>query len=126
MEGHLTSISSLGQKDKAPAYSTLLRDTLSTPGSATVAADLHAFVDAVVNQDNLLVGRQILTEVVKFLADGAIADSDLKKAVVQDIVSIVLPKIVSYEEQVSKPPWIRNGALLLSGYRTQVAAGRYI
>ncbi|KAF9055317.1 hypothetical protein BDZ89DRAFT_1004149 [Hymenopellis radicata] len=100
MEGHLASISSLGQKDKAPAYSTLLRDTLSTPNTATVAADLHAFVDAVVNQDNLLVGRQILTEVVKFLADGAITDNDLKKAVVQDIVSIVLPKIVSYEEQV--------------------------
>lgn len=100
MDGHLSNISSLGQKDKAPAYSSLLRDTLSSPNDATVGADLHTFVDAVVAQDNLLVGRQILSEVVKFLADGAIKDGDLKKAVVEDIIGITLPKIVSYEEQV--------------------------
>lgn len=101
MDGHLANISSLGQKDKAPAYTSLLRDTLASPNEATVGADLHAFVDAVVNQDNLLVGRQILAEVVKALGDGAIKSAELKKVIVQDIIGITLPKLVSYEEQVS-------------------------
>ena len=100
MESQLASIGTLPQKDKGPAYSSLLRATLSSPNESTVSADLQTFVDAVVNQDNLLVGRQILSEVVKYLADGSIKDGDLKKTIVQDTLSAVLPKIISYEEQV--------------------------
>ena len=48
----------------------------------------------------LVVGRQVLSELVRILSEGAIKDSDLIKRVVEETLVIVQPRIVSYEEQV--------------------------
>ncbi|KAF8974531.1 hypothetical protein BDZ97DRAFT_1647133 [Flammula alnicola] len=102
MEAKLTQISSLSQKDKGPAFISLIPEILSQSGP-NVAKDLHTLVDTVVNQDSvgLVVGRQVLSELVKILGEGAIKDVDLRKRVVEDTLATVQPRIVSYEEQVN-------------------------
>ncbi|KAG7449171.1 uncharacterized protein BT62DRAFT_887959 [Guyanagaster necrorhizus] len=100
MEDKLAAIASLAQKDKAPALSSLLQGILSSQNQLSFTTDLHTFVEFVVNQDNLLIGRQILTDVVKALTHDSIRNHDLRKNAVEDTLAVVLPKIVSYEEQV--------------------------
>jgi len=102
MEAKLTQISALTQKDKGPAFIALIPEILSQSGQS-LAKDLHALVDTVVNQDSvgLVVGRQVLSELVKVLGEGTIADAELRKRVVEDTLVTVQPRIVSYEEQVS-------------------------
>ncbi|KAK0230731.1 hypothetical protein IW262DRAFT_1340082 [Armillaria fumosa] len=100
MEGKLAVIASLGQKDKAPTLSALLQEIISTQNRPSFTADLHTFVESLVNQDNLLIGRQILADVVKALTHAGIGNHDIRKNAVEDTLAVVLPKIVSYEEQV--------------------------
>ncbi|KDR83705.1 hypothetical protein GALMADRAFT_236048 [Galerina marginata CBS 339.88] len=102
MEAKLTQFSTLSQKDKGPAFISLIPEILSQSGPS-VAKDLHTLVDTVVNQDSvgLVVGRQVLSELVKILGEGAIKDVDLRKRVVEDTLATVQPRIVSYEEQVN-------------------------
>ncbi|KAF5322431.1 hypothetical protein D9619_000912 [Psilocybe cf. subviscida] len=102
MESKLAQISSLTQKDKGPAFIALISEILSSSGS-NVAKDLHTLVDTVVNQDSvgLVVGRQVLSELVKSLGEGVIQDADVRKRVVEDTLQTVQPRIVSYEEQVN-------------------------
>ena len=101
MEAKLNHISSLSQKDKGPAFISLILEILSQ-SDTEVSKDLHTLVDTVVNQDNvgLVVGRQVLSELVRILAEGAIKDLELRKRVVVDTLATVQPRIVSYEEQV--------------------------
>lgn len=102
MEAKFNQFSSLSQKDKGPAFISLISEILSQ-SDAEVSKDLHTLVDTVVNQDNvgLVVGRQVLSELVKVLGEGAIKDLELRKRVVVDTLATVQPRIVSYEEQVS-------------------------
>lgn len=102
MEARLSQISELSQKDKAPAFLSLLSEVLSRQDQATIAQDLHLLVDTVVNQESvgLVVGRQVLSELVKYLGEGSIRDADLRKRVVEDTLATAQPRIVSYEEQV--------------------------
>lgn len=101
MEKKLIQYSTLGQKDKGPAFISLIPQILAQPADSLVK-DLHTLVDTVVNQDSigLVVGRQVLSELVKVLAEGVIKDIDLRKRVVEDTLNTVQPRIVSYEEQV--------------------------
>ncbi len=101
MENKLAQYSTLGQKDKGPAFISLIPQILAQPAESLVK-DLHTLVDTVVNQDSvgLVVGRQVLSELVKVLAEGVIKDLDLRKLVVEDTLNTVQPRIVSYEEQV--------------------------
>lgn len=103
MDRQLAQFSSLSQKDKGPAFISLIPDILARPDPSIVVADLHTLVDTVVNQDNigLVVGRQVLSELVRILGEGTIKDLDLRKRVVEDTLATVQPRIVSYEEQVS-------------------------
>lgn len=103
MENKLAQFSSLSQKDKGPAYLSLLQDILSRSNPTTLVSDLHVLVDTVVNQDNvgLVVGRQVLSELVKILGESVIKDADLRKRIVEDTLATIQPRIVSYEEQVS-------------------------
>jgi COP9 signalosome complex subunit 4 len=105
MESKLAQFASLSQKDKAPAYLSLLPEILSRSNPSAVAADLRSLVDTVVNQESvgLVVGRQVLSELVKSLGNGAIKDNDLRKCIVEDTLATVQPRITSYEEQVSMP-----------------------
>lgn len=96
----MAQFASLGQKDKAPAYLSLLPEILSRSNASDIAKDLHSLVDAAVKEDNLVVGRQVLSELVKNLGSGAIKDSELRKRIVEDTLSTVQPRISSYEEQV--------------------------
>lgn len=103
MENKLAQIERLNQKDKGPAYVALFLEIFSGPNPSAIAADLHTLVDTVVNQDNvgLVVGRQVLSELVKVLGEGTVKDVELRKRIVQDTLTTIQPRIVSYEEQVS-------------------------
>jgi COP9 signalosome complex subunit 4 len=103
METKLAQFASLSQKDKAPAYLSLLPEILSRSNPSAIATDLHLLVDTVVNQESvgLVVGRQVLSELVKSLGGGTIKDSELRKRIVEDTLATVQPRITSYEEQVS-------------------------
>ncbi|KAF7301678.1 Constitutive photomorophogenic 8 [Mycena indigotica] len=100
MASKLNSISSLPQKEQAAGFIALSQEIFAGP-STSVASDIHALVETVVNTDavGLVVGRQVLSELVKVLGDGAVKDEDLYKSIVEDTLSIVQPRIVSYEEQ---------------------------
>ena len=103
MDRKLAQYSALNQKDKGPAFISLIPEILSRPNHDAIVADLHLLVDTVVNQDNvgLVVGRQVLSELVKTLGEGAVQDPELRKRLVNDTLAVVQPRIVSYEEQVS-------------------------
>ncbi|PPQ75130.1 hypothetical protein CVT26_012091 [Gymnopilus dilepis] len=96
MEAKLAQFSTLSQKDKGPAYISLIPQILAQPPE-TIAKDLHTLVDTVVNQDagGLVVGRQVLSELVKVLGEGAIKDVELRKRVVEDTLATVQPRIVN-------------------------------
>ncbi|KAH9943435.1 uncharacterized protein BXZ73DRAFT_40515 [Epithele typhae] len=102
MEGRLAQLAPLSQKDKASGYQTLFSELISRDDHANIAQDIHALVDNVVNQDvGLVIGRQILSELVKALSESVFKDATVKKAIVEDTLNIIRPRIVSYEEQVN-------------------------
>ncbi|XP_006460310.1 hypothetical protein AGABI2DRAFT_192055 [Agaricus bisporus var. bisporus H97] len=100
MESKLAQYSALPQKDKGLAFISLIPEVLA---QTDPARDIHTLVDTLINHDNvgLVVGRQVLSELVKVLGEGAIQDHDLRKRVVEETLATVLPRIVSYEEQVN-------------------------
>jgi len=102
MEAQVAQLASLSQKDKVSAYLSLLSQTLSRPDLSSAPADIHVIVDSAVNEASasLVVGRQVLAELVKNIESGAIKDHDLRKQVVQDTLAI-LERAASYEEQVN-------------------------
>lgn len=102
MDSKLAQYASLSQKDKAPAYLSLIPEILTRPDPSAIAADLHLVVDTVVNQESvgLVVGRQVLAELVKSLGAGAIKDTELRKRIVEDTLATIQPRLTSYEEQV--------------------------
>lgn len=99
MDAKLAQIAALGQKDKGQAYLALSQKVFSASDLPEFASDVHKLVDAIVNQDSVVVGRQVLAEVVKNLTQ--IQNTDFKKQLVQDTLDLVQPRIVSYEEQAS-------------------------
>lgn len=103
MNQQLQQLSALPQKDKAAGFTSLVHEIIARPDQSAVAQDIHALVDTVVNQDSvgLVVGRQVLSELVKILGEGAIKNPELRKAVVEDTLALIQPRIVSYEEQAS-------------------------
>jgi COP9 signalosome complex subunit 4 len=127
MESKLAQFSALSQKDKGPAFISLLPEIIARPNQSTVATDLRILVNTVVNQDNvgLVVGRQVLSELVKILGEGAIKDVELRKRVVEDTLATVQPRIVSYEEQaslqVSSTDSMIEGCLQVNSLRFQLA-----
>lgn len=102
MDSQLAHFVALNQKDKGPAFISLIPQIIALPDPSAVVSDLHTLVDTVVNQESvgLVVGRQVLSELVKILGEGAIENVELRKRVVEDILTTVQPRIVSYEEQV--------------------------
>lgn len=102
MDQKLAQLSTLNQKDKGPAYLSLLSSIFTPQGSNNIGHDLHVIVDHLINQDaGIIAGRQVLTELVKSLTSATIPDRDLRKAIVEDILSIIQTRATSYEEQVN-------------------------
>ena len=99
MDSKLAQISSLPQKDKGPAYVATVNEVLSRTDLSIIAADVHIIVETVL-QDNVVVGRQVLQELARALGENHIQDLELKKRIVEDTLSLVQPRLVSYEEQV--------------------------
>ena len=99
MDTKLAQVNALAQKDKLAAYQTLVNEVLSIPDSPSIVADVHALVEAVV-QDNVVIGRQILTTIGEQLGAGTAFNKSVKKQIVEDVLATVQPRLVSYEEQV--------------------------
>ncbi len=104
MENRLEQAAALGQKDKGPAFISLINEIISRPDQSAVAQDLHTLVAFVVNQESvgLVVGRQVLSELVRTIGEGSISDPEIRKRVAEDTISTAQPRIVSYEEQVRR------------------------
>ncbi|KAG9127632.1 hypothetical protein FRC07_011376 [Ceratobasidium sp. 392] len=96
----LSSISA--QKDKSTAYSELLQSILNQPQDQ-VSAALLTYVGLVVNRDQpgIVVARQVLSELVEALGKNKIEDRDARKKVIEDVLEILQPRLVSYEEQTA-------------------------
>jgi COP9 signalosome complex subunit 4 len=101
MDQKLAQLSVLNQKDKGTAYLSLLSTIFSPQGNANIAHDVHTLVDHLINQDaGIIAGRQVLTELIKGLNSTTIPDSERRKAIVEDVLSVVQSRATSYEEQV--------------------------
>ena len=83
-----------------PAMTTSARDILHHYfGYDSFRAQQEAIVETVI-QDNVVVGRQVLQELARALGEKQIQDVDVTKSIVEDTLSLVQPRLVSYEEQV--------------------------
>lgn len=127
MDQKLSQFNALSQKDKGPAYLSLLSEIFSNPSSPDLASNIHAFVDYVLNHETagVIVGRQVLSELVKNLGEGAITDTELRKRVVEDVLATLQPRIASYEEQVSGAlgcPIVNRYSIIFLGQRSEVPA----
>lgn len=101
MDQKLAQLSVLNQKDKGTTYLSLLSSIFSSQGNPNIANDLHALVDHLINQDaGIIASRQVLSELIKGLTSKNIPNKDLRKAVVEDVLSVVQLRATSYEEQV--------------------------
>lgn len=103
MDRKLAQLRSISQKDKSQAYLSLLSEALSQTNPRDVVRDVHTLVQTAITQDHvgLVVGRQVLAELVKSLGEGIVSDSNAKKQIVEDTLTIAQPRLVSFEEQVS-------------------------
>lgn len=103
MDSHLQQLTALPQKDKGAAFIAFIHDILARTDQSAIPTDLHAVVDTVVNQESvgLVVGRQVLSELVKILGDGVVKSPELHKTLVEGTLATIQPRIVSYEEQAS-------------------------
>ncbi len=110
MESRLAQFAALNQKDKATAYQSLLAEVLAQEDQSNLHAEIHTLVDNAVNQESvgLVISRGILSELVKALSEGKVRNTEQRKRIVEDTLSIVQPRIVSYEEQVSAVRAIRG------------------
>ena len=101
MDQKLAQLSVLNQKDKGTVYLSLLSSIFTSQGNANIAHDIHALVDHLINQDaGIIAGRQVLTELVRGLTSANIPDTELRKRIVEDVLSVVQSRATSYEEQV--------------------------
>ena len=101
MDQKLAQFSSLNQKDKGTAYLLLLSSIFSPQGNPNIAHDIHAIVNHLINQDaGIIAGRQVLSELINSLTSTNIPNTELRKAIVEDVLSVVQLRATSFEEQV--------------------------
>lgn len=100
----LISISDLPQKDRLPAYTSLLPSLYESP-----LPGLSELVDHIVNDSSvsLVVGRQIYAEIVGALSEGKVKENKGqegrdKQAIIKGILRRVGQNAGNYEEQVSR------------------------
>ncbi|KAI0320810.1 hypothetical protein OF83DRAFT_1102870 [Amylostereum chailletii] len=102
MDQKLAQIVSLSQKDKGSAYQSLLADLFANAASPHIAQDIHTLVDHLITHDpGIIIGRQILSELVQILSGPAISNIEARKAVIEDVLAIVQPRLTTYEEQIN-------------------------
>ncbi|KAI0053538.1 hypothetical protein FA95DRAFT_1600689 [Auriscalpium vulgare] len=102
MDQKLALLSTLNQKDKGTAYLSLLSDVYSNPDAPHIVQDTRAVIEHLMSQDSgIIVGRQVLSELVKYLGGPAVVNTDTRKRILEDVLNIVQPRLASYEEQVN-------------------------
>ncbi|KAH7914320.1 hypothetical protein BJ138DRAFT_1144044 [Hygrophoropsis aurantiaca] len=103
MENKLAQCAALSQKDRAPAYLSLISEVLGRSDQSSIVPDLHTLVDTVINQETvgLVIGRQVLSELVKSLASGGVSDHELRKRIVEDTLATMQSRLQSYDEQAN-------------------------
>lgn len=102
MEAKLSHLTTLPSKDQANGYLSLLSDILVQADQSSVASDIRLLVDfATQDHVNIVVGRPVLAELVKALDEKRVKDRETRKAIVEDCLRIIQPRISRFEEQVS-------------------------
>ncbi|KAG2013611.1 COP8 [Coprinopsis cinerea AmutBmut pab1-1] len=102
MDAKLAQFAALNQKDKAPAYTSLVPEVLTQP-PPSIPNDVRTLLDAVVVRDvgGIVVARTVLSELVKLLGEGTIKDHDIRRRVIEETLETIQPRLVSYEEQAN-------------------------
>lgn len=102
METKLLHLATLPSKDQANGYLSLLSDIVAEADRPSVAGDIHILVDFVTQDHvNIVIGRPVLAELVKALDEKRVKDRERRKAIVEDCLRIVQPRLTRFEEQVS-------------------------
>jgi COP9 signalosome complex subunit 4 len=101
MESKLSHLATLPSKDQANGYLSLLSEILAQSGQSAVARDIHSLVDFVTQDHvNIVVGRPVLADLVKALDEKRVKDRETRKAIVEDCLRVVQPRLTRFEEQV--------------------------
>ena len=102
IDERLVSIAAIpSQKDKTAEYRSLLETILSSTSDASLADNLEAFVEHIVQEQvDLVISRQVLSDFVQGV--DKISNSEIKKRVLHFALNKVQPRVVSFEEQVKR------------------------
>jgi COP9 signalosome complex subunit 4 len=97
MERQLRDLLSLQQRDKAPAYTTLLQRSLGDENCSST--DISLFISTVVNEEQvgLVVARQVLNELTKAIPEIR-RPREWKQEMIQNVLRVLQPRLVSFEE----------------------------
>jgi COP9 signalosome complex subunit 4 len=101
MEGRLRELLSLQQRDKAPAYTALLQRSLKDENNSI--GDICLLISTVVNEEQvgLVVARQVLDELSKLIPEIR-RPREWKQELIQSVLRVLQPRLVSFEEWVSE------------------------
>ena len=106
MEAKLSHLISLPSKDQANGYLSLLSDVLIKTDQSGVASDIRHLVDFVTQDHvNIVVGRPVIAELVRALDEKRVRDRETRKAILEDCLRIIQPRITRFEEQV-RNTWV--------------------
>lgn len=102
MDAKLVQLQSIGQKDKAQGYSSLIAEALAQQDLTAVARDVHTVLETALTEEHVgsVAKRQVLGELVTSLGNGAIKDSTCRRQVIEDALALAQNDPVSFEEQV--------------------------
>jgi len=102
IDEQLATIANSSQKDQSAAYTDVLKQLVTSPSPSPSEIKKVSFAVANDNNVAIVVGRQVIAELVK-LIEGDVLDKDkeVKKQIIQDTLESIQPRIITYEEQVS-------------------------
>ena len=101
MEARLSHLATLPSKDQANGYLSLLSELLVQPDQSAMTRDIHSLVDFVTQDHvNIVVGRPVLADLVKALDEKRVKDREIRKAIVEDCLRVVQPRLTRFEEHV--------------------------
>jgi COP9 signalosome complex subunit 4 len=102
MEAKLSHLATLPSKDQANGYLSVLSNIISRADQSSMGSDIHLLVDFVTQDHvNIVTGRPVLAELVKALDEKRVRDRERRKAIVEDCLRVVQPRLTRFEEQVT-------------------------
>lgn len=108
MDSKLAQLKSIGQKDKAQGYSTLIAEALAQQDPTAVARDVHTVLETALTEEHVgsVVKRQVLGELTTSLGNGTVKDTACRRKIIEDALALSQNDPVSFEEQVSTLIWL--------------------